>query len=78
MKVKDESYLHFQGWMRTRLGLKGNELVIYAVIYGFSQDGSSWFSGSAGYLADWAGITRHLNSVAFLNSLISSNNFPIY
>ena len=58
MKVKDESYLHFQGWMRTRLGLKGNELVIYAVIYGFSQDGSSWFSGSAGYLADWAGITR--------------------
>ena len=34
MKVKDESYLHFQGWMRTRLGLKGNELVIYAVKIG--------------------------------------------
>ena len=58
MKVKDENYLEIQGWMRTRLGLKGSELLTYGLIYGFSQDGDSWFSGSASYIADWVGISR--------------------
>ena len=58
MKVKDENYLEIQGWMRTRLGLKGSELLTYGLIYGFSQDGDSWFSGSASYIADWVGVSR--------------------
>lgn len=40
------------------LGLKGNELLVYAVIYGFSQDHDSWFSGSQSYLARWCNSTR--------------------
>lgn len=44
--------------MVEELGLKGSELVAYALIYGFSQDGESWFTGSAQYVADWCGIDR--------------------
>ena len=51
--VKDENYISIQGWMITRLGLSGNDLLIYAIIFGFSQDGKSVFEGSRQYLADW-------------------------
>ena len=44
--------------MITELGLKNAELVIYAVIWGFTQDGRNWFNGSSSYLADWANISR--------------------
>ncbi len=42
----------------TELGLKGNELMIYSMIYGFSQDGESRFQGSASYIAQVLGMTR--------------------
>ena len=44
--------------MRNELDLKGNELLVYALIYGFSQDGASEFSGSNRYIADWIGASR--------------------
>lgn len=54
--------------MRTQLNLKGNELLIYALIYGFSQDGNSRFKGSRKYIADWCGcsldtVDRSLSSL---------------
>lgn len=52
------NYLTIQGWMRTELGLSGNELIAYALIYGFSQDNETEFRGSAQYVADWCGIAR--------------------
>ena len=55
--VKDENYISIQGWM-LNLGIKGNALIAFACIYGFSQDGESEFSGSAQYIADWCGISR--------------------
>ena len=58
MKVKSENYASIQGWMRTELDLKGNEILVYAIIYGFSQDGENFFTGSAQYIADWCGITK--------------------
>lgn len=45
------------GWMRTELKLSKAELVLYAIIYGFSQDGSGVFVGSISYLAKWANTT---------------------
>ena len=57
-KIKDESYFQISGWMRNRLNLKGIELEIYAIIYGFSQDGESEFSGSLQYLCDFTGTTK--------------------
>ena len=55
--IRDSNYVVIQGWMITRLGLKGNELMIYAVIYGFSQNGETEFVGSMKYLADWTNST---------------------
>lgn len=57
-KVKDENYYQISGWMVNRLGLKGAELQIFAIIYGFSQDGESVFSGSIGYLEEWLGVSK--------------------
>lgn len=55
--VKDNNFIAIQGWMRTKLNLKGNELLIYALIYGFSQDENSRFRGSRKYIADWCGCS---------------------
>lgn len=57
MRVKSDNYMTIQGFMRTDLGLKGNELMIYAIIYGFSQSERQWYTGSRQYLADWTGCT---------------------
>ena len=37
-------------WMVDKYKLKGNELLAYALIYGFSQDGESEYKGSFSYL----------------------------
>jgi predicted transcriptional regulator len=57
-KVSNNNYISIQGWMRHELNLKGNELMVYAIIYGFSQDGENDFTGSAAYMADWIGSTK--------------------
>lgn len=56
-KVCDNQYINIQGWMRTKLGLTGNNLIVYAVVYGFSQDGESSFDGSRSYISDWLGCS---------------------
>jgi len=56
--MKNENYITLQGWMVNELKLSGNELIVYALIYGFSQDRESKFKGSMQYLADSLGITR--------------------
>ena len=56
--VKDGNYLVIQSFMIKELGLKGNELLIYAIIYGFSQAEGTTFNGSLQYLADWTNSSR--------------------
>lgn len=67
-KVKRENYISIQGFMLTDLNLKGNELIIYACIYGFSQLEGQVFNGSLQYLADWTnsskqGVLKNLQSL---------------
>ena len=57
-KVNERNYIVIQGWMLTALHLKGNELLIYACIYGFSQLEGQTFRGSWQYLADWTNSTK--------------------
>lgn len=67
--LKDDTYINIQSWMRTDLDLSGNELIAYAIIYGFSQDGESRFRGSRQYIADWCGVsTRAVQTI--LNNLV--------
>lgn len=56
--VKENTYINIQAFMVNELNLKGNELLIYAIIHGFSQDGESEFTGSLQYLADWTNSTK--------------------
>ena len=57
-KVKNENYISIQGWMVNELNLKGNELLVYAIIYGFSQEENQKFAGSIQYLANWIGSSK--------------------
>lgn len=57
-KINDENYYQISGWMLNRLNLKGTELQVFAIIYGFSQDGESMFAGSLPYLCDWVGASK--------------------
>lgn len=66
--MQTESYVVLRPFMVEELGLKESELVAYALIYGFSQDGESWFTGSAQYVADWCGIDRR-NALGVLRRL---------
>lgn len=75
--VKDTNFVTIQGWMRTKLNLKGNELLIYALIYGFSQDDTSRFKGSRKYIAEWCGCS--LDTVdRSLGSLVSKGLIAKY
>ena len=68
-KVRRENHITIQGWMLTDLKLKGNELIVYACIYGFSQAENQIFNGSLQYLADWTNSTKQ-GVVKCLKSLI--------
>ena len=67
-KVKNGNHIVLHGWMINDLNLKGNELLVFAIIYGFSQEESQYFTGSLQYLADWTnsskrGIQKNLDSL---------------
>lgn len=57
-RVLNDNYITIQGFMINDLKLKNNELLIYAIIYGFSQAENQTFSGSLQYLADWTNSTK--------------------
>ena len=56
--IKNENYITVQGWMATDLHLSGNDLLAYAIIYGFSQGGMGTYNGSQSYIAEWCNISR--------------------
>lgn len=68
-KVNRDNHITICGWMITDLNLSGTELMIYAIIYGFSQDGQSIFYGSRQYLADWCNTSVRTIQTS-LNNLV--------
>ena len=69
--ISDENYILIQGWMRTEMGLSGAALMVYATIYGFSQTGNCYYSGSIDYLSEWAGVKRR-QVISILKDLTES------
>ncbi len=49
--MENTNYITVQGWMINELNLKGNELLLYAIIYGFSQSGQGEYFGSQRYIS---------------------------
>ena len=68
--MKNKNYITILGWMVNELSLSGNDLICYAVIYGFSQDDNFW-EGSQSYLSEWLGVSRR-TVVDILKRLISN------
>lgn len=56
--IQNDNFVLIQGWMVNELGLKGNDLMVYAIIHGFSHAEGTYFTGSLQYLADWLNIER--------------------
>lgn len=71
-RIKDENYYQIQGFMINRLKLKGVALSVYAIIYGFSQDGENEYTGSLQYLCDFCGGVSKPTIIHALKSLVEA------
>ena len=67
--LRDDNYFVVHGWMINKLGLKGTELELYSIIYGFSQAEGQKFHGGLQYLADWTNVSKR-NVIVRLQSLV--------
>lgn len=65
----NSNYYVIQGWMINQFHLSGNELLVYAIIYGFSQQKDQKYNGTIQYLAD-ATCSTKMTVNRSLNSLI--------
>lgn len=67
--LKRDNFVYIGAWMITELHLKSTELLVFAVIHSFSQDGRSVYNGGLGYLMEWTGATKQ-SVITALKSLI--------
>lgn len=73
MQINENCYFVVHSWMTNELGLRTAERDVFAVIYGFSQDGSSDFHGSLSYLSNITGYSR--NSVCSALKSLAEKGF---
>lgn len=70
--MKDGHFINIAGWMGNRLELRGNELICFALIYSFSQDGESQFRGKLDFLAGCMFATRK-TALSIIDKLLGLN-----
>lgn len=68
--LKQNNYLVIQAYMVNELQLKGNELLVYAIINGFSQEENCWFTGSLSYICDFINCKSKTTVMNILKSLV--------
>ena len=56
--MRKDGYVVVQPWMVTDYNLNGNKLLIYALIWGFSQDEQSCFYGSVSYIVEYFQLSK--------------------
>lgn len=76
LNLKESKYLVIQQWMISKLKLNNNNLLIFALIYGFSQEGQGEFYGSLSYICDFLNISR-TSAINCLKSLVSNKLLKI-
>lgn len=54
--MKEDRFIVLHEWMWRALGLVGNDLIVYAMVYGFSQQGEGSYHGSVRALPTWTGL----------------------
>lgn len=72
-KIKDGNFVTIQSFMINELNLKGAELIVYAIIYGFTQDGESWYSDGLSYICNWVG--RNKNTVSSIITELTKKGY---
>jgi len=70
--MKDNNFIVIKGWMRTKLNLTGNKLILFAIIYGYSQDGVSKCKSSITYIQEALGVSRN-TAIKTRKELLSEN-----
>ena len=63
------NYIVIQDFMLTDLGLTGNDLLVYALVYGYSQDGESEYYGSLSHISELLRLDRS-TVIRVLNRLV--------
>jgi len=65
--MKDHNFFTVQGWMVNKLKLEGNELMTYAIIFGYCQEDpvNDAYRGSGKYIADSLLISRRTVTTVF-------------
>ena len=71
-RFKVENYIHVPGFAIVDLGLSGNELLCYSLVYGFTQDSETEFKGSLTYIASALNVTKQ-NAKKIIDRLIERN-----
>lgn len=66
---KNENFITVPGFAIVELGLSGNELLCYSLIYGFTQDKETEFRGSLNYVASALNVTKQ-NAKKIIDRLI--------
>ena len=66
---KIENYITVPGFAIVELGLSGNELLCYSLIYGFTQDNETEFRGSLNYVSSALNVTKQ-NAKKIIDRLI--------
>lgn len=68
--MRNDNFFVIQGWMVNELKLSGNELMVYAIIHGFSQDQNSWYEGSLSYLNSFINCKSKTTTMTILKNLL--------
>ena len=68
-KFKIDNYITVPGFAIVELGLSGNELLGYSLIYGFTQDDETEFRGSLNYVASALNVTKQ-NAKKIIDRLV--------
>ena len=71
--MRNDNFFVVQGWMVNELDLTGNELMIYAIIYGFSQEPNSWYEGSLSYLSSFINCKSKTTAFNTLKELVDKD-----
>ena len=67
---REETFIIISKWMREELDLKGNELLIYALIFDKSSAGKCWFTTHHKYFSKWCGCSRQ-SVISAINNLVN-------
>lgn len=70
--MEKEKYVVVLDFMISELKLSGAQLLIYAIIYGFSQTKDQEFTGSLGYLEHWTNSSKQ-SVINNLKALLDKN-----